>query len=295
MRIITIIALILTSLIGFGQTKQKQLAGTHAFIDIPDSFSYFFDISGYADSLAGIFISAFRAPESLKTVKQQFSSQSQYEIVDSFKTPHMVVSSQLTKGGRSFTNYTIPIGDKNESAMVTIVAENTGGNNKIVESLISSITWNSKSKLNFEEAVFFEMSGMENFEFQTKMYNNFTFTSKKASFPNPEFTLRIGTNIMMAPFDEEGQQRNIIEYLINPSQDLVFTLSKEFQNQIIDNRESVTVKWTYEQDDKTIKLYFTTIFTSGRVYFIEAKSSNREFDYLFDDYEDMISSFRLKI
>ena len=292
MKLPIFIFLIGYSSICLGQSIQKQIYGTHAFIDLPASFSYSYDPSGFIDSKSNILISGFRAPENIESVKKQFDTpQYPCKIATGFNAKNTVIQMDINKNNKIVTNFMTTIGDNKESAIITISVTDVDKNIELVKSLINSIRWKGDCDLNFEKAFFFKINGLKKFQIMSKMNNNFIFTPNNLPLQHPKFTLTIGTNVILA--NSEGREKEIIDYLINPKNEKFQTISKEYSNLIIDNKQSITVKWKYRKNLEVVNQYFTAIFSEGRFYFIEEKSLDLEYDNYFEDYDKMIKSFQL--
>lgn len=271
--------------------KESQLFGTHAFIELPQEYTYSHDLFGYVGGNSKIIITSNRTRVGVRSVQQQFESSGNMPIV-SGQFGKIYLVEQITQMGK-FSGYVLPIGDDSESAVISMLSlkEEEDTRNNILN-ILKTAKWNGNSDLNFEAALFFNVENLNGLYPTTFIGPIVSFTPNGEPLEHSKMHLNIGK--FPLPYDYKGKEMQILEYLSNPGRATLTVKLQDYKAIKIDGMDGMMLSRSYEKDGKEIEGRLAVLFSKGRVITIEAESASREYDKYLNNFDKIMYSFKLK-
>lgn len=271
--------------------EDNQLFGSHAFLSLPQNYTYSYDFLGYVGDDSKIIITSSRARAGIKAVQQEFEKSGNMPIIsDSYGKVYF--SEKVAQTGKA-SAYILPIGDDSESAIISFIAPNsTEDTRNNILKILKTAKWNSGSDLNFEPALFFKIENLNELSPATIIGPFVSFTPNGGPLEHSKMSLRIGR--FPLPYDHKGKEKQILDYCSNPTGAPLKIKVQDYKAIKVDGMNGMMLSRSYEKDGKEIEGRLAVLFTKGRVITLEAESLSREYDKHLNNYDKILNSFKLK-
>lgn len=288
-----LIILILLSFIGSvcAQTELQQFYGTHVFFEKP--VDYFFSSMlqfSYIKSDYSIILSSIRTFTGIQEILKILDTP-QVKKLYLEDTNKVVFLVEINNTGRGKTLFTFPVGDDTESTLIIATIpqnQNVINSEQEIFQIFKTIWWEPESDLHFEDAYFFENIELGQFKPAAILGNRICFTTDGEDYINNPLILYIGQNIAVSNY--KGKEDEIF--------DMLFAMGFKDNEYTMFDKNKRTINGllciTAKGKSKEKNLYYSVFFDGTMIYFVGEESKSEENDIALMNYQDIVSSFKVK-